>query len=129
MRTLTLYAIVGLAMTSFCIGEPKEPQDALDELSARYRNASTERQRLNICIDAIDRDLISVGAAVKTVDRLFGTHFERDIPSKGSLKRGVFFTDSITPFEESPTAAPKGWTLIVEFDSDGRIVSYLLSKL
>ncbi|WP_147300576.1 hypothetical protein [Lysobacter silvisoli] len=112
--------------------------DRIAQMSEAYRNG-TERDRLLICIDAIDKGLICRGCHVGTMDRIFSTRFSTpDGGAKGydALYKGVVhFRDEDprpkeTGADATSAASPtKGWYLAFRYTENGSIYDYQLSDL
>ena len=108
-----------------------EVASQMDELSAKYKHAVSEEKRMGICIDAINRGLVSRGCSIKAFDSLFGSTLSKDVPAPGQpMERGTLnFGDQPTPESDDVAVPFVGWYLAVEFDSNGLIQNYYLSNL
>lgn len=106
-------------------------------MSEAFKNGS-ERERIQICIDAIDRKIICQGCSVESIDRIFSTNFKvPDESTKGfdSLYSGVvhFRDDDTRPLKVDDNAASalparKGWYLAFKYKKNGSIYDYYLSN-
>ena len=106
--------------------------DPAEEFAAKYKRASSERERLAICIDVIDRGLISVGTSVKTFDAIFGTKLMKQLPAPGEPfeKGGIDFAEQLKIEKDNAQQVPYvGWYCQIEFDNQGTIRSYFLSNM
>jgi len=118
---------MGFAMASSCLGS----QDGdIERLAARFKKASSEIARRDMCITAMDSGLISVGMRIQDIDRLFGTELSKSIPKKrGDAETG--FID-FAPQASSPSGTEQvayvGWYLSVEFDGRGFVLTYYITN-
>jgi hypothetical protein len=129
MRTFILYTaliIVGI----YPLGEVYAGASRMDELSAKYKHAVSEKERLNICIEAIDLGILSQGSSVQAFDALFGTNWVAELPRAGEpLEKGyVNFAEQPKPGRDDEQTPFVGWYCAIEFDSHGIVHSYYLSN-
>jgi hypothetical protein len=106
--------------------------DPVEEFAAKYKRASSEQERMAICIEVIDRGLISVGNSVKTFDAIFGTMLMKQLPAPGAplKKGGVDFAEQLKVEKDDVQQIPHiGWYCEVEFDDQGTIRRYFLSNM
>jgi hypothetical protein len=106
--------------------------DPVEEFSTKYKRASTERERMAVCIEVIDKGLISVGASVKTFDAIFGTKLMKQLPAPGEPfeKSGIDFAEQLKIEKDNAQQVPYvGWYFQIEFDHQGTIRSYFLSNM
>jgi len=106
--------------------------DPVEQFSAKYKRASSERERMAVCIEVIDRGLISVGGSVKTFDAIFGTQLMKQLPASGEPfeKGGIDFAEQLKIEKDNPQQVPYvGWYCEIEFDHHGTIRSYFLSNM
>ncbi|HKP03955.1 MAG TPA: hypothetical protein VJU77_11435 [Chthoniobacterales bacterium] len=103
----------------------------MNEFASKYKLASSEKERMQLCIEAIDLGLVYRGGSIRDFDSLFGTRLSANIPAKGkSVEKGcLFFVDNPPSPSEDIAAVMTGWYLVVEFDSGGMIQNYFLSNL
>ena len=108
----------------------------MNELSAKYRQASSEKEKMNICIQAIDQGVICRGCSIEAFDSVFGTSLSKKVPGLQEMKERGLMGRGRLDFAESPPsasddvqAAQMGWYLMVEFDFRGLIQDYFLSNL
>jgi len=104
----------------------------VEELAAKYKRASSERERMTICIEAIDRGFVHVGGSVKIFDAIFGTKLAEQLPERGEPweKGGVHFAEQLKIEKDNVQQIPFiGWYCQVEFDDQGTIRSYFLSNM
>ncbi len=103
----------------------------VEELAAKYKRASSERKRMAVCIEAIDRGLIHVGGSVTVFDGIFGTKLSKQLPERGEPweKGGVNFAEQLKTEREDEQTPFIGWYCQVEFDDQGTIRSYFLSNM
>jgi hypothetical protein len=106
------------------------PSD-LKDLAKRFKEASSERQKLNLCIEAMDKHLLENETPVKTFDGLFGTDFTKSIPSKKSetAQAALMLADQPEPAGDAVANDYVGWYLAIEFDARGLIRKYYLTNL
>jgi hypothetical protein len=118
-----------------CSGESpvrESGEETLEVLQKKYRRASTEREKLELCIAAINREVIHRGCPVKDVEALFGTSLtEEGLPEKGApMARGVVdFGKFLKPPADDVAGGWEGWYLVVIFDHVGKVQNYYLSNL
>jgi len=100
------------------------------QLSRKYSHASSEKEKMAICIEAIDSGIICQGASITDVDLLFGTNFSKWLPDKGGEDeiRTVNFVDPIGG-SETVQAAMRGWYLVVVYGENGIIRKYYLTNI
>lgn len=111
--------------------------EQIRKMSEAFKNGS-ERERIQICIDAIDKKIICQGCSVEGMDRIFSTNFKvPDESTKGfdSLYSGVvhFRDDDTHPVSVEGNAASalparKGWYLAFKYKKNGSIYDYYLSN-
>jgi hypothetical protein len=107
------------------------------KLAEKYKMSSSENERLQLCIEAINERLIYVGGSVHGIDRLFGTEFSKKIPAKG---KGT--ETQVIDFEKQTGLCPDGlrgndtyqagligWYLAVEFDDNGMVLNYYITNI
>lgn len=120
-------------MASSCAAE----SDGLDELALAYRSGS-ERERIQIFLDAADKGLICRGCDLAVMDRIFSTNFRAlDESAKGfdSLYKGVvYFRDGEEPKKNAggvvmAEGGRGGWYLGFRYTEDGKIHDYFLTNL
>ncbi len=125
----------GPACCGFAGGAVKPPT-----LAERYRAATTERERLLVCIDAIDQKAFKRGGPISQVEDVFGKDFEKGTPTQaGAPTWGE--TWGFVYFRKEPLAAVagrdasvssggrQGWHLAVRYNAAGTIVSYSITDL
>ncbi len=97
----------------------------------KYRQTTSETQRLNLCIDAINRGLIYSGEPIAAIDKLFGTSYSADLPSRKERVQTVAI--DFMPFIKSPRNDAQGehvgWYLAVTYNFKGMIEDYYLTNL
>lgn len=103
----------------------------VEELAAKYKHATSEKERMSICIEAIDRGLISVGSSVKVFDAIFGTKLVDQIPAPGEPIElgGVYFAEQPKIVSNEVQTPAVGWYCQIEFDQTGAIHRYHLSNI
>ena len=106
-------------------------ESRIENLARLYRSSSGEKQRRDVCLQAIDSGVIYRGVSVRTIDRIFGTSFRLVSPSKGErLATGVIdFILLPPPSEDWNQAAHVGWYFFFSYDSRGVVEDYYLSNL
>lgn len=130
MKTFTLTIAFVIAGT-YSLVQGREEASPMEELSAKYKHAASEQERMGICVNAINRGLVYRGCSIKTFDSLFGTTLSKDVPAVGQpMERGtVNFADQPSAESDEVAVPFVGWYLAVEFDSSGLIQNYYLSNL
>jgi hypothetical protein len=123
MKTLVLFLLLAAL-------NAKANVDPVNELTAKYKCASSEKERMNVCIEVIDRGIIAFGSSVKVFDAIFGTKLVDQIPKPGEPMElgGVYFAEQPKIESEEIQTPTVGWYCQVEFDSHGTIHSYHLSN-
>jgi len=112
----------------------------MNDLSEKYKHASSEKERMAICIQAIDQELICRGCSIEAFDNLFGTRLNKKVPGLQEIKeegrilnymgRGrVDFNENPPSPSDDVQAVETGWYVWVEFDYRGLIQDYYLSNL
>jgi hypothetical protein len=118
----------------------QEAQPSIDKLKEQYRNARSDSDRLKVCLNAIDSQIIARGATVSVVNTIFDTHFG---PARaGSLKKeGVLLSVQFSQPSPSPPKNAEGqrvktggvsyvgWYLDFDYDERGMIQNYNLSNI
>ncbi len=113
----------------------KESQPlSVAEFSKLYRSSTSESERRAVSLLAIDKGAIYQGGSISSIDEIFGTNFNRKLPTKKELKRAgvIHFVigDTVEGLENSPVArAYGGWHLVVEYNYQGKILTYYLTNL
>lgn len=99
--------------------------------AANYKKAATERERLLLCIEAIDQRIVDRDKPIQVIDELFGTDFRKKIPPKNqpTATGVVHFGQEFRSPSEDTAGSFAGWYLAVEFDYRGKIQKYYLSNL
>ena len=129
MKKYLYLAIMCLCMA--CVAQVSSRTN-MQEFVKKYKTASSEQQRLQLCIDVINQGFIYRGGPVGNIDQIFGTAYSKTIPAKGQpLESGVvdFGNPLPPPASDTVAAAHTGWYLAFEFDQQGSIQSYYLSNL
>lgn len=136
----SLRFLLSTAMLTFVIGSCRASE--LQSLAQRYRGALTERARIDVAIDAIDKRIICLGCPIANVDAIFATDFAR-LRGARLIRKSVYGAEVY--FEEAPSAsgepsvprisqAPSevgtgGWRLEIDFRPSGNIVNYRLTNV
>ena len=89
MKSLIVACAVVICLAGLAVAFESRPDARMNALAKRYSRATTERERLTICIEAIDREVIRPGAPVADVDRIFYTNFSHSLPAGGEVTRGI----------------------------------------
>jgi hypothetical protein len=95
-----------------------------------YLKAKTDKERRNICLEAIDQGVIARGKPLSTVKEIFGEDFSEDIG-----KDADGFSYGIVNFSKPIKGGPDtsdffvGWYMTVYYDKSGYIYKYHLSNL
>ena len=126
---LLLASVMGGALAS----DGRERQ--LQELHNKYRISRTELERLNVCIEAINKKLICEGCRVQNIDKIFSTDYGRMDKSRLGLDsmyagtiRFVPVEYSKSPKETTSSSSYKGWYLGFKYTQDGRLYKYYLTN-
>ncbi len=101
------------------------------EYARRYTQATTEREKLLVAIDAIDAGVIRRDGPVADFDAVFGTDAMRRLPRAGSDR-----TTWATAYFGTPVTAPRpnvqetmqGWRLSIQYDYRGIILNYHITN-
>lgn len=117
---LNLFAIVSLASGA-------DYSDDVEGLATQFRNARSATERRNICIAAIDRNIIFTGTRIVVLERIFGRKFDVDTEISKGFRRGVFFFKGGDITGEI-ISDPPGWYLMVEYFGGGIVHHYSLSN-
>jgi hypothetical protein len=124
MRTFALILTIAVVSANGSI-------DPVEELAGKYKRASSEKERMNVCIEVIDQGVLRPGCSVKVFDAIFGTKLGEHIPEPGDPLEigGVYFAEQpkIESYEIQTPAV--GWYCQVEFGSHGVIHTYHLSNI
>lgn len=112
----------------------------LEDISQRYRSTHDEQERLKLCIEAINKNLVCKSCNIQAINRLFGTKFSTDDYSTqgddGLFSGIVSFSPGMEPkANEKPkdngppsSAAYFGWHLGFKYDKNGEIRKYYLAN-
>ena len=97
---------------------------SIAELKQLYETASSESQRRDLALRAIDEGLIQTypHVHVATVDAVFGTHLGSNLPAKKQRSMTGFVN-----FNQTQSAS--GWSMAIEYDADGNIFNYYLTNI
>jgi hypothetical protein len=129
MKTLLFFGILSVGSILMLA---MLPQSTIHDFAQKYDGARTERERLMVCIDAVDKKIIFRTGQVRVIDQVFGTRYSESLPAKGNpFARGfVHFSDQPAPHPSNAYARPYvGWYFTFEFDHTGSIQSYYFSNL
>jgi hypothetical protein len=131
MKRFALCFMLVTAVASHGSGQTAAETTVMNELASQYQRAASEKERMLLCIRAIDQGLVSRGGSIRAFDSLFGTHLSKDIPARGKSvgKGALFFAEQPPSPSDEIAAVMRGWYLVVEFDSSGVIQNYFLSNL
>lgn len=107
------------------------------ELHGRYISATTEMQRMQVAVDAINANLICRGCKVDLLDEIFSTDFRRKDPNSlgfdDKYTEVVYFDPPKDLMDRNGSAeralAYKGWYLAIKYDKDGKLVDYFLTNI
>ncbi len=108
------------------------PESKVREFSNKYKHSITDREKLLLCIDAIDQGVIYPSGSVKAIDQIFGTDWSNKLPGEGEPHKMevVYFGRHFGGSEAR--GIPEwysGWYLAFEFDHTGTIWKYYLSNV
>lgn len=119
-----------LFLLALLITNARADDASVNDLAAKYKRASSEKGRMNVCIEAIDRGILSQGSSVQAFDAIFGTNWVAELPSAGEpMEKGfVNFAEQLKVERDDEQTPFVGWYCAIEFDSHGIIHSYYLSK-
>jgi hypothetical protein len=104
-------------------------------LAYNYSRAASDRERLAVCLEAIEAGVIAEGQPVSAVDEIFGTELAQYVPFED--QPGVGYAelpltcpprDYVTAEDVANQPTPIGWRLIVEYDSFGTLLNYVLTR-
>jgi hypothetical protein len=129
MKKHLFFAIVCLC--TVCVAQVTT-RISTQDFAKKYKAASSEQQRLQLCIDAINQGAIYRGGRIGNIDQIFGSGYSKNLPAHGKpLERGVvdFGNPLASPSSDTIAAAHTGWYLAFEFDFQGTIQNYYLSNL
>ena len=101
------------------------------ELKQRYRSATNEQERREVCLLAIDQGLIKRTGPISAIDELFDTRFADKLPSEKENTK-IVTVDFVRPHISSDNSIPAsrtGWFLAVSYDYNGEIQNYYLTNL
>jgi hypothetical protein len=131
IRILCLVCILLMGVGS---GRSQTSKDEeVDRFAKAYRTAKTDLERRTLCLEAIDAGVIARGHNVAVVDRIFGTHYAKKLPSGVEFETGtVDFHPQPVPQETGDRYSAHdfvGWFLAFRFGSDGSLEDYYLTNL
>jgi len=93
------------------------------ELAARYKAALSEREKLTVCINAINERVIAAGAPVDNIERVFGASYplllfaeQEPVPPEFANNEMLYQRRLV------------GWYLCHQGDAKGRIAWYYVSN-
>jgi hypothetical protein len=106
-------------------------QQLIAELKRLYDVAKSESERRAVCLRAIDEGIIRNGGHISSVDKIFGTHFANDLPTRkeGTRNSSVDLSRSAVGPDKSTDTAQAGWFLSVEYGDDGSLYNYFLTNI
>ena len=103
---------------------------SIEELKRKYETAKTQYERREVCLQAIDENIIYRGGPILSADEIFGTHFATNLPAPGKSNLGsVEFVPFVPSRDDSVAAAHVGWRLVIEYSPSGKILNYYLTNL
>ena len=129
MKKYVCFAILSLVLASLA---QVSTRTSMQDFAKRYKAATSEEQRVHLCIDFINRGAICRGGPIGNIDQIFGTDYSRKPPAKGQPdETGVvnFTNPRQPPPSDAVGAASTGWYLAFKFDYQGSIQDYHLSNL
>jgi hypothetical protein len=116
------------------MADPEKVRDfdaSVNDFATKYKSAVSEKEKLELCIDAIDADVIPHGTNV-TIDEIFGTSYGSSHTGH-SVKGGVVHFGRHYPGKVingiQTAASDPGWSLFFKFDKLGKIEKYYLTNI
>jgi hypothetical protein len=108
-------------------GKKPLPAEVLQE---KYAAASSQEERRDVCLKAIDEGVIQTFGPVHVsmIDTLFGTHLASKLPTKSERTKWsrVYFS----PLAGSESSdSEQSWFLAVEYAFDGTLQDYYVSNV
>lgn len=137
---------LGWGLPSAISGE-HDSYSAIAALAAKYGRAVSPRERMQVCLSAINANIIHEGCAVETIDRLFGTRYaELVATTKEETNYGeIQFGQSVEVAKQAWVAAkreadhelttarlvdfPLDWYMRFQYDRAGIVQTYFLSNV
>lgn len=106
-------------------------------LQRRYASATSEAQRVQIAMDAINAKVICRGCNVEVIDKIFSTDFRLKDPNSLGFDdkyTGTIYFDppkDLNDRNSSPERARayRGWYLGLKYDKNGELVNYYLTNI
>jgi hypothetical protein len=96
----------------------------------RYKEATSDRERLLVCIDAIDEEVIGYFSTVETIDQIFGSLWSRKLPDKGDPPAlGVIELGHREAVPPGAQGGYVGWLFFFRYTDNGIITGYYLTNL
>jgi hypothetical protein len=89
------------------------------KMASDLHNAKTERQRLDVCVDAINQGMIHDGMKVRELDQLLGTTFVKEIPKNDTYQTTADFLLGDEEFS---------WDLACFFNAKEEVYGYYLTN-
>lgn len=139
VRSIAIGTVLTILALSFNHGVSAEPptQAAMQEFAAQYKKATSETERMQLAINAINSGLIYKNMPVEDADVLFATNFKAKIPSKGSyypLEVGlvIFFSPASPPpgpWGYAVQTTTHGWYLALIYNELGLVENYVLTNV
>ena len=123
-------SLIILLIFSFCMNAVGGETNLTEPFKLDYAKAKTEKERRNICLEAIDRGVIARGKRLSNVKEIFGEDFSADIG-----KDAAGFSYGVVNFSKPIKGGPDtsnfflGWYMTVYYDKSGYIYKYDLTNL
>jgi hypothetical protein len=94
----------------------------VEEFAAKYKAATSQQQRRDVCLSAIDDKVIRVGGSIASITAVCGNDFTSNHGTfKGHRLGIVWFKRNRGPIV--------GWRLAVLYNDEGKIVSFKLTDI
>jgi hypothetical protein len=129
-----LFVSAGLA--AWALNSASDGAMTIGDLAARYARAASHKERLMLCVDAVDQGLIAPGMPIEHIDHMFGTRYA--VTRSGERTRtgnGAVYFREVAPLAEStdtmvarPQRRQDGWRLVFQF-ADGMVTQYLFTDV
>lgn len=102
-----------------------------DKLHKQYSSLATPRERLDFCIDLIDKGVIDIGVSYQYLKGIFGDNLWIASGRVGKERAVIRLRFSPQTFSKDVTMASSwvGWYLHLEFEPSGKLEKYWLSNL
>jgi hypothetical protein len=107
-----------------------EPSNVVKEIARRFDAAKTHDERRAILIEAMDHELVKMGAPLSRCEAMFGKFLTvHEQATKGEFGMAIVYCEHHEPIDNTTQGPDIGWYLVLRFNEQKIITDYFLTNL